>query len=109
MTKLKYTINTFIGQLMATLDKDFKSKLRDVNSSLLDIGLHVLVPAVVLGVIKRLYGKSKNTYVENLTIMTEFYVIAVVFVSFLMSAISLMATMIKDKSSGIKEILITHG
>ena len=41
--------------------------------------------------------------------MTEFYVIAVVLVSFLMSAISLMATMIKDKSSGIKEILSTHG
>ena len=94
---------------MATLVKDIKCKLRDVDSTLLDLGLHILVPTVVLGVIIRLYGKSKNTYVENLTTMTETCVIAVVLISFLMSATSLITTIIKDKSSGIKEILNAHG
>ena len=41
--------------------------------------------------------------------MTELCVIVVIFVSSLMSTISLMVTMIRDKSSGIKEVLNANG
>ena len=95
--------------MFATLHKDFIIKLRDVPSALLDFGLHVAAPVVGFILLKQFYGQPKETFDEDLAIVLEFSICGVVFVSFMMSTISLMTNMMRDKSSGIKEVLNANG
>ena len=54
-------------------------------------------------------GQPKDTYDPDISIVSEFSICGVVFVSLMMSNFSLMANMIRDKSSGIKEVLNANG